>query len=73
MTKLFEPFTPETFKKETGFDATDNEAIYFRWVNSQINYANYEIMREMSASLKQITQLLSQATPEERVKALGSK
>ena len=63
MTKHFEPFTPESFKKETGFEAVDNEAIYFRWVNSQINYANYKIMSEMSASLKQITQLLCEASP----------
>ena len=66
MTKHFEPFTPESFKKETGFDAADNEAIYFRWVNSQINYANYKIMSEMSASLKQITQLLREDSPIKR-------
>ena len=63
MTKHFEPFTPEIFKKETGFDAADNEAIYFRWVNSQINYANYKVMREMSVSLKQITELLGETSP----------
>ena len=62
MTKHFEPFTPESFKKETGFDAADNEAIYFRWVNSQINYANYKIMSEMSTSLKQITKLLCETS-----------
>ena len=37
MTQLFEPFTPELFKQQTGLDAMDNEAIYIRWVNSQIN------------------------------------
>jgi hypothetical protein len=68
MTKHFEPFTPEFFKKETGFDAADNEAIYFRWVNSQINYANYKIMSEMSASLKQITQLLCEVSPMKELK-----
>ena len=68
MTKHFEPFTPETFKKETGFDAADNEAIYFRWVNSQINYANYKVMSEVSASLKQITQLLGETSPMKELK-----
>ena len=60
MTQLFEPFTPELFKQQTGMDAMDNEAIYIRWVNSQINYANYQNMREMSTSLKEIIRLLKE-------------
>jgi hypothetical protein len=60
MTQFFEPFTPELFQKHTGLDARDNEAIYIRWVNSQINYANYQNMREMSISLKEIIRLLNE-------------
>jgi hypothetical protein len=60
MTQLFEPFTPELFKKQTGLDAHDNEAVYIRWVNSQINYANYQNMKEMTASLKEIIRLLNE-------------
>ena len=29
-------------------NAHENEAIYLRWVNSQINYANYQNMKEMN-------------------------
>ncbi len=58
MTHLFEPFTPDLFKQQTGMDAQENEAIYLRWVNSQINYANYQNMREMNDSLKEIISLL---------------
>jgi hypothetical protein len=60
MTHLFEPFTPELFKKETGMDAHDNEAIYVRWVNAQINYANFLHMKEMTQSLKEIVRILDQ-------------
>jgi hypothetical protein len=60
MTQLFEPFTPELFKKQTGLNAEDNEAIYVRWVNSQINYANYQHMKEMTSSLKEIIRLLTE-------------
>lgn len=60
MTNLFEPFTPELFKQQTGLEAHENEAIYIRWVNSQINYANYKSMQEMNASLKEIIQLLKE-------------
>jgi hypothetical protein len=42
----------------TGMNAHENEAIYLRWVNSQINYANYENMQEMNRSLKEIISLL---------------
>ena len=61
MTHLFEPFTPEVFKQQTGLDARDNEAIYIRWVNSQINYANYQNMKEMTTSLKEIIELLKES------------
>ena len=58
MTHLFEPFTPDSFKQQTGMIAHENEAIYLRWVNTQINYANYQNMREMNDSLKEIISLL---------------
>ncbi len=60
MTQLFEPFTPELFKQQTGLDAGDNEAIYVRWVNAQINYANYQNMKQMTDSLKQIIEILKE-------------
>jgi hypothetical protein len=60
MTHFFEPFTPELFKQQTGLNAHDNEAIYLRWVNSQVNYANYLTMKEMSASLKEIIKVLKE-------------
>ncbi|HEU4632470.1 MAG TPA: hypothetical protein VFS22_00705 [Flavisolibacter sp.] len=64
MTHLFEPFTPELFKQQTGMDAHDNEAIYLRWVNSQINYANYQNMKSMNESLKEIISLLKEGVLE---------
>lgn len=64
MTHFFEPFTPELFKQQTGLDAHDNEAIYLRWVNSQINYANYQNMRAMNESLKEIIALLKEGVLE---------
>lgn len=60
MTHQFEPFTPELFKQQTGLNAHENEAIYVRWVNTQINYANYQAMREMTESLKEIIRLLNE-------------
>ncbi len=57
---LFEPFTPERFTIETGLQAHDNEAVYLRWVNSQINYANFLQMQEMNRSLKDIMTLLKE-------------
>lgn len=60
MTHLFEPFTPERFVEETGLLAQDNEAVYIRWVNSQINYANFLQMQEMNHSLKEIITLLKE-------------
>jgi hypothetical protein len=57
---LFEPFTHEQFQEQTGLNAHDNEAIYIRWVNAQINYANFRQMREMNESLKEIIKLLKQ-------------
>ena len=59
MNHIFEPFTPETFRQQTGMDAHENEAIYLRWVNVQINYANYLNMQEMNHSLKEIIHLLN--------------
>ena len=60
MKHLFEPFTPERFTRETGLQAHENEAIYLRWVNSQINYANFLQMQEMNNSLKEIIVLLKE-------------
>ena len=60
MTHHFEPFTPELFKQQTGLNAHENEAIYIRWVNTQINYANYQAMKEMTQSLKEIIRLLTE-------------
>jgi hypothetical protein len=60
MTQPFEPFTPEAFKQQTGMDAHENEAVYIRWVNTQINYANFQAMREMTQSLKEIIRLLNE-------------
>ncbi len=60
MNHLFEPFTPERFTRETGLLAHENEAIYLRWVNSQINYANYLQMQEMNTSLREIIILLKE-------------
>jgi len=57
---LFEPFTPELFGRETGLNAEENEAVYVRWVNTQINYANYQAMKEMTQSLKEIIRLLNE-------------
>ena len=59
---MFEPFTPSEFQKQTGLDASENEAIYIRWVNTQINYANYQAMRQMTASLKEILDILKDPT-----------
>lgn len=56
----FEPFTPELFRQQTGLNAHENEAIYVRWVNTQINYANYQSMKEMTQSLKEIIRLLNE-------------
>lgn len=60
MTNLFTPFTPDEFKKQTGLNAFDNEAIYARWVNTQINYANYQTLQQMAESLKEICSLLKE-------------
>ncbi|HEY6955155.1 MAG TPA: hypothetical protein VI385_07915 [Flavisolibacter sp.] len=60
MTPTFEPFTPELFKQQTGLNAHENEAIYVRWVNTQVNYANYQSMNEMTKSLKEIIRLLNE-------------
>jgi hypothetical protein len=60
MTQIFEPFTPELFKQQTGLNAHENEAVYVRWVNTQVNYANFQAMREMTQSLKEIIRLLNE-------------
>ena len=57
---FFEPFTPELFKEQTGLNAHENEAIYIRWVNSKINYANYQSMKMMNESLKEIIGILKE-------------
>lgn len=64
MTHRLEPFTVEEFKKSTGLNAEDNEAIYLRWVNTQINYATYQTMQEMTRSLKVIIDLLQENNPQ---------
>ena len=66
MTHQLEPFTPEEFKKITGLNAADNEAIYLRWVNTQINYDTYQTMQEMTKSLKVIIDLLKENAPQEK-------
>ena len=73
MTHLFEPFTPEEFKKSSGLDAADNEAIYTRWVNTQINYATYKFMQEMAHSLKLIAELLNSAPLKEHINLQATK
>lgn len=60
MTSPFSPFTPELFFEQTGLKASENEAIYIRWVNTQCNLANYHTMREMTSSLKEIMALLKE-------------
>jgi hypothetical protein len=60
MTHPFDPFTPELFRQQTGLNAEENEAIYIRWVNTQVNYANYQTMKEMTQSLKEIIRLLTE-------------
>lgn len=60
MIHLFEPFTPDAFKQQTGLNAFENEAVYIRWVNTQINYANYVQMQAMNESLKEIIAILKE-------------
>ena len=60
MTHHFEPFTSEAFKQQTGMNAFENEAVYIRWVNTQINYANYLQMQSMNTSLKEIISVLKE-------------
>ncbi|HEX2532774.1 MAG TPA: hypothetical protein VHK69_03505 [Chitinophagaceae bacterium] len=62
MTHLYEPFTPELFRQQTGLNAADNEAIYLRWVNTNLNYATYRSMQEMTESLREIIGLLKENT-----------
>lgn len=58
MSHNFEPFTAESFRQQTGLNAADNEAVYLRWVNTQVNYANYLQMQAMNVSLKEIIGIL---------------
>ena len=60
MIHQFEPFTPAAFLQQTGLTASENEAVYIRWVNTQINYANYVQMQNMNESLKQIISILKE-------------
>ena len=60
MHRQFEPFTPEVFTQQTGLNAFENEAIYIRWVNTQINYANYLQMQTMNTSLQNIISILKE-------------
>jgi hypothetical protein len=60
MIHQFEPFTPEKFRQQTGLNASENEAIFVRWVNTQINYANFIQMQAMNESLKEIIGLLKE-------------
>lgn len=62
MAHKFEPFTPDLFLQQTGLHAGENEAVYIRWVNTQINYANYQQMLAMNDSLKEIIFLLKEST-----------
>jgi hypothetical protein len=73
MTTFFTPFTPEEFRKQTGLNAADNEAIYIRWVNTHINYANYQTMQQMNESLKEICSLLKDPSLVEEGKYLFKK
>jgi hypothetical protein len=66
MTHLYEPFTPDLFRQQTGLEATQNEAIYLRWVNTQVNYANFKSLNQMSASMKDIIELLKTAATSDR-------
>ena len=63
MSQFFEPLTPEVFKGETGLAAQENEAIYIRWVNAKINYANYLNMKAMNESLQEIIRILKENGP----------
>ena len=63
---MFEPFTPEAFRKETGMEASENEAIYIRWVNTQINYANYHHLRDMADSFRELLDRMKEPALAER-------
>ena len=60
MVALFGPFTPELFYEQTGLIVHENEAVYIRWVNSKINYANYQNMKAMNKSLNEIIRILKE-------------
>jgi len=60
MKQEFEPFTPESFRKQTGLNAEEHEGIYLRWVNANLNYQNYLSMKQMDESLREIIGLLKE-------------
>ncbi len=60
MTEPFHPFTTKQFKQETGLEASENEAIYIRWLNAQMNYANYQNLQQMKDLLLELTDILKQ-------------
>ena len=60
MTNHYEPFTPSLFRQLTGLDAQDNEAVYLRWVNAQINHANFLHLQAMTDALREIVSYLRQ-------------
>jgi hypothetical protein len=60
MKQEFEPFTPESFRKQTGLIAEEHEGIYLRWVNANLNYQNYLSMKHMNESLQEIIALLKE-------------
>ena len=63
MTNHYEPFTPAIFRQLTGLDAQDNEAIYLRWVNAQINHANFMHLQSMNDALREIVHFLRESSP----------
>jgi hypothetical protein len=60
MMHQFQPFTADAFNQQTGLNAFENEAIFIRWVNTQINYANFVQMQAMNESLKEIVSILKE-------------
>jgi hypothetical protein len=58
MNPQFAPFTPDAFQEATGLNAEENEAIYIRWVNTQLNYASFHQLQEMNATLKEIVKII---------------
>jgi hypothetical protein len=65
MSHSYEPFTPLEFRKATGLNASENEAIYMRWLNVQINYANLQALQEINLTLQELREssMMRQPTP----------